>query len=83
MGYGGKTHKTDSQNSGTTASSGRDLYYLQFTLQAASPETFEYTLVSPLQINEDYKLQGQLTDEYERFKIYFTNDKGAVVAQSV
>jgi hypothetical protein len=30
------THK----NSDTTASSGRELYSLQFLLQAASPETF-------------------------------------------
>jgi hypothetical protein len=44
-GYGGKTHKTDSQNSDTTASSGRELYHLQFSLEAASPETFGYTLV--------------------------------------
>jgi hypothetical protein len=39
-GYGGKTHYTDSQNSDTTAPSSRDLYHLQFSLQAASPETF-------------------------------------------
>jgi hypothetical protein len=44
-GYGGKTHYTDSQNRDTTASSGRELYHLQFSLQAASPETFGYTLV--------------------------------------
>jgi hypothetical protein len=44
-GYGGKTHYTDSQNSNTSASSGRELYHSQFSLQAASPETFEYTLV--------------------------------------
>jgi hypothetical protein len=43
--YGGKTHYTDSQNSDTTASSGRELYHLQFSLQVASPETFGYTLV--------------------------------------
>jgi hypothetical protein len=41
-GYGGKTHYTDSQNSDTTAPSGRELYRLQFSLQAASPETFVY-----------------------------------------
>jgi len=41
-GYGGKTHKTDSQNSDTTASSCRELYHLQFSLQSASPETFGY-----------------------------------------
>jgi hypothetical protein len=39
-GYGGKTHWTDSKNSDTTAPSGRELCYLQFSLQAASPETF-------------------------------------------
>jgi hypothetical protein len=44
-GYGGKTHYADSQNSDTTAPSGRELYHLQFLLQTASPETFGYTLV--------------------------------------
>jgi hypothetical protein len=43
-GYGGKTHQADSQNSDTTACSGRELYHLQFSLQAASPETFGYTI---------------------------------------
>jgi hypothetical protein len=43
--YGGKTRYTDSQNSDTTASSGRELYHLQFSLQATSPKTFGYTLV--------------------------------------
>jgi hypothetical protein len=43
--YGGKTHYTDSQNSDTTASSGRELYHLHFSLQAASPETFGYNFV--------------------------------------
>jgi hypothetical protein len=34
------------QNSETSApSGGRELYHLQFSLQAASPETFGYTLV--------------------------------------
>jgi hypothetical protein len=45
--YGGKTHKTDSQNSDKTAPSGRELYHWQFSLQAVSPETFGYTLVLP------------------------------------
>jgi hypothetical protein len=45
-GYGGITHYTDSQNSDTAAPSGKELYHLQFSLQAASPETFGYTLVS-------------------------------------
>jgi hypothetical protein len=33
------------QNSDTTAPSGKELYHLQISLQAASPETFEYSLV--------------------------------------
>jgi hypothetical protein len=45
-GYGGKTHYTDSQNNDTTATSGRELYHLQFSLQEASPETFGYIIVS-------------------------------------
>jgi hypothetical protein len=44
-GYGGKPHYTGSQNSNTSALSVRELYHLQFSLQAASPETFGYTLV--------------------------------------
>jgi hypothetical protein len=44
-GYGGRTHWTDWQNSDTTAPSGRELYHLQFLLQAASLETFGYTLL--------------------------------------
>jgi hypothetical protein len=44
-GYGGKTHYTNSQNSYTTAPSGKELYHLQFSLQAASPKTFGYTLI--------------------------------------
>jgi hypothetical protein len=36
----------NSQNSYTTAPSNRELHHLQFSLQAASPETFGYTLVS-------------------------------------
>jgi len=34
------------QNSDTNAPSGRELYHLQFSLQAASPETFGYILVT-------------------------------------
>jgi len=44
-GYGRNSHETDSQNSDTTAPSGRVLYYFQFSLQAVSPETSGYTLV--------------------------------------
>jgi hypothetical protein len=44
-GYGGKTHYIDSQNSDPTAPNGTELYHLQFSLQAASPEPFGYTLV--------------------------------------
>jgi hypothetical protein len=37
--------RQNSQNSDTTAPSGRQLYHLQFSLQAASPESFGYILV--------------------------------------
>jgi hypothetical protein len=39
-GYREKIYENDSQNSDTTASSGRELYHFLFSLQAASPETF-------------------------------------------
>jgi len=34
-----------SQNNDTIAPNARELYHLQFSLQAVSPETFGYTLV--------------------------------------
>jgi hypothetical protein len=40
-----KLTRYDSQNSDTTALRGRELYHLQFSLKAGSPETFGYTLV--------------------------------------
>jgi len=43
--YNRKIHWTDSQNSDTTAPSGRELNHLQFSLQATSPETLGYTFV--------------------------------------
>jgi hypothetical protein len=52
--YGGKTHQTDSQNSDTTAPSGRELYDLQFSLQATSPETFGYTFVNTVTIRKTW-----------------------------
>jgi hypothetical protein len=45
-GYGGKTRRTDSQNSDITAPSDRELYHLQLSFQAANPETFGYSLVT-------------------------------------
>jgi hypothetical protein len=48
--YGDKAHQTDSQNSDTTARSGRELHHLQFSLQAVNPETFGYTLVHDFQM---------------------------------
>jgi hypothetical protein len=48
-GYGGKSHWTDSQNSDTIAPSGRELYHLEFSLRAASPETSGYTIVYQLE----------------------------------
>jgi hypothetical protein len=44
-GHGSKTNYSDSQKSDTTAPIGRELYHLQFSLQAASPKTFRYTVV--------------------------------------
>jgi hypothetical protein len=38
--------RQNSQSSDTTASSGREVYHLQFSLQAANPETFGYTVIS-------------------------------------
>jgi hypothetical protein len=56
--YGGNTHSTDSQNSDTTASSGRELYRLQFSLQAASPETSGYNLVYTRMLEEEQTMKG-------------------------
>jgi hypothetical protein len=44
-GYDGKTHLTGSKNRNKTEPSDIELYHLQFSLQAASPETFGYTLI--------------------------------------
>jgi hypothetical protein len=38
--------------SDTTAPNGRELYHLQFSLQAASPETFGYTLIWDITLGE-------------------------------
>jgi hypothetical protein len=56
--YGGKIHYTDSQNNDKSAPSGRELYHLQFSHQAASPETFGYTLAL---MNIYYKLRSNST----------------------
>jgi hypothetical protein len=45
-GYGDKTHYIDTHNTDATAPSGSEMYHLQFSRQAASTETFGYTLVS-------------------------------------
>jgi hypothetical protein len=64
-GYGGKTHYSDSQNSDTTAPSGRELYHLQFSFHAASQETFGYTHVfSFLFISTDNCTASQDTSEH-------------------
>jgi hypothetical protein len=42
------------QNSDTTAPSGKQLYHLQFQPQAASPETYGYTLVRDIIIQKLY-----------------------------
>jgi hypothetical protein len=43
-GYGDKTNYTDSQNSDITARSSRELYHLQFSLQAAISVILDTTL---------------------------------------
>jgi hypothetical protein len=52
-GYGSKTHYSDSRNSDTTVPSSRELYHLQFSFQAASPETFGYNLVNLVLLHID------------------------------
>jgi hypothetical protein len=44
----GRTHWTDSQGGDAIASGGEEPGHLQFSLRAASPETFGYTLVFTL-----------------------------------
>jgi hypothetical protein len=44
------------KNNDTTTPSGRELYHLQFSLRAASPETFGYTLVHPVDSFEHYSV---------------------------
>jgi hypothetical protein len=56
-GYRGKIQQSDSQNSDTTAPSGRGLYHLQFSLQTASSETFGYILVH---METGFKLTSQI-----------------------
>jgi hypothetical protein len=46
----------DSQNSNTTAPSGRELYHSQFLPQVASLETFGYTLIGEKSFAQ-YKLK--------------------------
>jgi hypothetical protein len=46
------THTTEIQ----LAPRGRELYHLQFSLQAVSPETFGYTLVQRMvKVQQEYK----------------------------
>jgi hypothetical protein len=52
-GYGGKSHWTDSQNNDITATSGKELYHLQLSRQAANPESFGYSLVLMLWNSQD------------------------------
>jgi hypothetical protein len=58
-GYGGKTHWTESQNSDTIPSNGRELYHLQFSLKATSPETFGYTPYNPAFVNAKSHNSGE------------------------
>jgi hypothetical protein len=45
-----KLTRLTQKSSDTTAPSGRELYHLQFSLQAASPATFGYKLLSQIYI---------------------------------
>jgi hypothetical protein len=58
-GYGDKTHYTDSRNCDTTAPNGRELYHLQFSLQAASPETCGYTMLLTISSSLFYRRFGK------------------------
>jgi hypothetical protein len=63
-GYGSKTYWTDSRNNDTTATSGRKLYHLQFSLQAAYPETFGYMLIcAEIQWKQEEKISKTLTQK--------------------
>jgi hypothetical protein len=59
--YDGKTHYTYSQNSDTTPPNGRELYHLQFSLQADSPETFGYTHVYARNISRKVNLRCEVS----------------------
>jgi hypothetical protein len=51
----------------TTAPSGRELYHLQFSLEAASPETFGYTLVYQTEILSFEDTRSTETGQVSKF----------------
>jgi hypothetical protein len=52
---------TDSQNTDTTALSGRELYHLKFSGRMASPETFGYTCILLMAENRKFIVWLPLT----------------------
>jgi hypothetical protein len=72
-GYGVKTHYTDPQNCDTTAPTGRELYHYQFSLQAASPETFGYTLLRCRSLKISMTISVNIFREIFRFLITIRN----------
>jgi hypothetical protein len=72
MAYGGKTHKTDSKNSDTTAPSGREL----FSLQAASPETFGYTFSHPCTKRDSTKLSQYSSSQ--KLRVFYNAATGTM-----
>jgi hypothetical protein len=79
--YGGKIHWTGSQSSDTTASTGRELYHLQFSLQAASPETFGYTLVEHVRYTRNaYKI---IVGKSEGYHLWDLGVKGVILLKCI
>jgi hypothetical protein len=72
-GYGGKSHLTDSQNSDTIASSGRELYHLQFLLQMASPKLLDTPSCVVFSSGENLHLTRTtyLTVNFTKLCVYF------------
>jgi hypothetical protein len=64
--YGNKTYYTDPQNGDTTAPSGIELHHLQFSLRAASPETFGYT---PIQISGEFFYMPTTSLKFNKVKL--------------
>jgi hypothetical protein len=62
----------------TTAPSERELYHLQFSLQAASPETFDYTLVQEAGTDHELEERVQFPKHSEFFLFAFKSTTSAL-----